>query len=219
MLQLINNAINFVYPNVCAICGKITEEGLCKKCEIKHRTEFFSKIDNYEIDNSKIFNEHIYFSCYNGKIREKIIEYKFSKKSYLNKFFCKIILKNEKMYVHLKKYDIIMPVPIHKKRKRERGYNQSELIAVNISKKLGIPLQNKVLFKIQNTVPQSTLTKKQRTLNIQGAYKAKKVEQNIGKTVLLVDDVYTTGSTLNECAKALKKVGIKNIGVLTISKD
>lgn len=218
MLKLINHALNFLYPSTCGICGKINKTDICRKCEIKMQNEIFIKINDYQNDNLTYFDEHIYFSKYNGIIRQKIIDYKFNEKSYLNNFFSKIILKNEKIYVHFKKYDIIVPVPIHKKRKQKRGYNQSELITRIISKHTGIPTQN-LLLKVQNNLPQSSLNKKERMINIKNVYKAKKSKNIKGKKVLLVDDIFTTGNTANECAKELKKVGIKTIGVLTIAKD
>ena len=82
----------------------------------------------------KYFDNHIYLFRYEGIVRKKIIEYKFKEKSYLNETFVNFILKNEKICRFLKSYDIITPVPIHAKRKRKRGYNQSELIAKKIAK-------------------------------------------------------------------------------------
>lgn len=112
-------------------------------------------------------------------------------------------------------------VPLSSKRKRLRGYNQSQLIAEIISNILQIKIQNKILFKTKNILPQSTLNKEQRKNNIKGAFKAKNIEKIKNKKILLIDDIYTTGSTLNECSRTLVKNGIKkeNIGVLTLAKD
>ena len=127
----------------------------------------------------------------------------------------------KKSFEKLKKYDIIIIVPISNKRKLERGYNQSELIAKEISKIIEVPIEKKVLYKIKNTVPQSTLNKKQREENAKGVYKAKNINRIYNKKILLIDDIYTTGNTVNECANILIQKGIKrkNIGVLTIAKD
>ena len=127
----------------------------------------------------------------------------------------------QKSFEKLKKYDIIVIVPISKQRKKERGYNQSELIAREISKITKVPIAQKILYKTKNNVPQSSLNKKQREENAKGVYKAKNTQKVINKKILLIDDIYTTGNTLNECAYALKQIGIikSNIGVLTIAKD
>ena len=116
-------------------------------------------------------------------------------------------------------YDIIIPVPIHKKRKHRRGYNQTELVAKEISHQLKIKMGKDVLIKNINTKAQSELSKKERNDNIKGAFKVQNLQKIIGKKILLIDDIYTTGSTANECRKILKLAGAKNIGILTIAKD
>lgn len=121
----------------------------------------------------------------------------------------------------MKKYDIILVVPISKKREKERGYNQSELIAKEISKIISVKIEKKILYKVKNTKPQSTLNKQQRQENAKGAYIAKNTSKIENKKILIIDDIYTTGNTVSECAKMLTEKGIKrnNIGILTIAKD
>ncbi|MGN1271223.1 MAG: ComF family protein [Clostridia bacterium] len=210
------NLLELVYPNVCGFCNKICKNELCNRCK--------NKIKKYEINiiiepQNRYFEELISIFKYEGIIREKIIQYKFGDKAYMNNTFAKIILKNEKICGLLKKYDIIIPVPIHKKRKAQRGYNQTQLIANKISKCLNIKLCNNVLVKNKNTIAQSKLNKKKRVQNIKGAFKILNSEKIKGKDILLLDDIYTTGSTANECSKILKKAGAKTVGVLTIAKD
>lgn len=127
----------------------------------------------------------------------------------------------QKSFENLGKYDIIIIVPISNQRKRERGYNQSYLIAKEISRIIKVPIAQKVLYKTKNTVPQSSLNKKLRQVNIKGVYKVKKNRKLDNKKILIIDDIYTTGNTVNECANMLLRKGIKksNIGVLTIAKD
>lgn len=121
----------------------------------------------------------------------------------------------------MKKYDIILVVPISKSRKKERGYNQSELIAKEISKIISVKLEKNILYKIKDTKPQSTLNKQQRKQNAEGAYIAENTLKIKNKKILIIDDIYTTGNTVNECAKVLVEKEIKrnNIGILTIAKD
>lgn len=127
----------------------------------------------------------------------------------------------QKHFVKLKKYDIMIVIAISKQRNKERGYNQSELIAKEISKIIQIPIATKVLYKIKNTVPQSTLNREQREKNAKGVYKIRNINKIKNKKVLIVDDIYTTGNTVNECANILIQNGImkKDIGILTIAKD
>lgn len=215
LIFLFNNIINELYPSQCIICGKLYSDSICNKCYKK--LEIVAKSEKYK---SKSFNEHIYLFKYEGKIRNLIIDYKFNDKAYLSNFFTKIIIKNEKICGKIKSYDIIIPVPIHKKRKNERGYNQSELIARKISKNIHeLELVTNSLIKEKNTVAQSTLTKEQRKQNAKKVYKLINKEKIQNKKVILLDDIYTTGSTTEECSKILKQNGAKEILVLTIAKD
>lgn len=161
----------------------------------------------------------MYIFMYEGYIRNAIINYKFKDKSYIYKTFSNYILKNEKFIEKIKSYDIIMPVPISRKRKKERGYNQSTLIARDISNKLNVKLDERSIYKKINIVPQSTLNKEQREQNIKDAYGIRNLKNIQNKKVLIFDDIYTTGSTANECSKILITNGAKEVGILTIAKD
>ena len=101
----------------------------------------------------------------------------------------------------------------------QRGYNQTQLIAKEIAKNIDIKLCDDVLVKSKNTIAQSKLNKNKRKQNIKNAFKVLNLEKIQGKNILLFDDIFTTGSTVNECSKILKKAGAKTVGVLTIAKD
>ncbi len=206
--------LQILYPKQCLVCGKLEQDTICNKCYNTLKIE--AKIEKY---NNKSFNKHLYIFKYEGKIRNLIIDYKFNDKPYLNELFVKIILKNEKICRKIKKYDIIIPVPIHKKRENERGYNQSELIARKLANNLKIELLTDSLIKQKNTLPQSTLSKKQREENVKTVYKIQNKQKIKNKKIILLDDIYTTGATAEECSKILKQNGAKEILVLTIAKD
>lgn len=165
------------------------------------------------------FEEHLYIFKYQGIIRDLIIDYKFNEKSYLYKLFVNFLIKNEKFFQILKSYDTIIPVPISKKRKKQRGYNQSSLIAKELAKKLNIDYKNKSLIKTKNITEQSKLNKEEREKNIQGVYELYNLKKLKDKNILLIDDIYTTGSTVRECGKILKQANPKKIGILTLAKD
>ena len=118
-------------------------------------------------------------------------------------------------------YDIIIPVPIHNKRRKERGYNQSALIAKEFCKNINELEYEDILIKKKNTVAQSTLNKEERLKNAIDMYKIKENKQDIiyNKNVLIFDDIYTTGATANECAKAIRGANPSKVGILTIAKD
>ena len=167
----------------------------------------------------KYFNKHAYIFKYRGKIRELLIDYKFNNKAYLYKTFSYVILNNPNIITFMNEYEVIIPVPIHKQRYNHRGYNQSELIAKEISKCLSTKFLSNVLIKTKNNSAQSSLNKIERFSNVKDVYKIKNINLIKGKKILLIDDIYTTGNTVNECSKVLKESGATEIGILTISKD
>lgn len=207
------NVLEVIYPNICGFCGKVSKENICPKCKYE--------IKKYEA-NITLKNEYFEngVSIYNYKdiIRKKIIDYKFQNKPYLYKTFGEIILKNKKICGIFEKYDIIIPVPTHKKRKNKRGYSQTELIAKYISKRTGIVFGKDVLNKIKNNVSQTEVNKTEKAQNVKNAFTINNIEKIKGKKVILFDDVYTTGSTVNECSRVIKKANVKDIFVLTIAK-
>ncbi len=112
----------------------------------------------------------------------------------------------------------LIPVPLHQSRLREREYNQSAISASVISSKFSIPLMTDVLLRQRYTKPQVELGFRERKENVTGAFSIQNNEVIKGKNIILVDDVYTTGSTVNECAKALKKNGAGKVYVVTIAR-
>lgn len=183
---------------------------------MKNQAEF-----NVELfqNNEKYFKELIYIFKYEGIIRKTILKYKFQNKSYLYKSFVNFMLKNQKFFEFIKKYDKIVPVPISKKRYIERGYNQSYLIAKELAKNTNLQLENECLFKTKNITEQSKLNKEEREKNIQGVYELQNEEKVSNKNIILFDDIYTTGSTANECCRILQQAKPKSIAVFTLAKD
>ena len=208
------NALNIFFPQKCPICGKIGTV-LCEECEnLINKYQLLEKGMN-SYNNKKVKVNILYGFKYEGIIRKLLIDYKFNDSSYLAETFVKIMSKNEKICNFLKNYDIIIPVPLHKNRKRERGYNQTELIAKKLK---DIKIETKVLIKNKNIKPQSKKDLKNRIKDVKGVYSLQNLGKIKDKKVLLFDDIYTTGSTINECIKTLSKV-TDNIGVLIIAKD
>ena len=214
----LNTIINIVFPQVCGVCGKIEPKGLCNKCKIKLEGLAENEILHENLGQMN-FKELIYIFNYEGLIRKLSIDYKFHEKPYIYVCFVNFILKNKKIFEKLQSYDTIIPVPISKKRMKERGYNQSLLIAKNLSKELNISLQVNCLLKTKNIIEQSKLNKEQRKENIQNVYELKNGEILNNKQILLIDDIYTTGSTVNECSKILQQAKPEKIDVLVVAKD
>jgi len=221
-MNFLKNMLFFIFPRKCEMCETISESYICDKCKSKlEKTELYlNRIDDYSKDNTKYFDEHAYIFEYNSIIREKIIEYKFKNKPYLGKMFSEFFVKNEKMCGFFEKYDIIIPVPMTNKKIKERGYNQTEIIAKIISQNItNITMQKNVLIKYKNNKVQSQLNKEQRQQNVQNVYELINEEIIKNKNILILDDIYTTGATCNECVKTLRNAQPKKIGIITIAKD
>ena len=225
----LEKALEFIFLPSCGICGKLGEKYLCNKCKKdleKYAIFVKSKFNERELNSQKekniannkpIYKFHIF--KYEELTRDLIIQYKFNEKSYLYKTFCEFIVKNKKTLDFIKSYDIIIPVPIHKKRYRARGYNQSELISKELARRCQLKCYNDILIKKVNNNAQSTLNKNERLENVKNVYKIIKPEKINNKKVLIFDDIYTTGATVQACALELKKAHTKEIGILTLAKD
>lgn len=215
-MHFINNIINIFYPNVCGICDITCKDDICPKC-MKKLKELKQCKKHIYLQQS--FVTHMYIFKYEDIIRKNIIKYKFKDQNYRYKGFAKFIIKDKKICDFIKKYDIIIPVPISKVRNRQRGYNQSELIVRNIAKQnKNIKIATNVLYKIKDTIAQSSLNKEQRTYNLKNAYEIRNSKIISNKKVLLFDDIYTTGSTVEECAKVIKKAGAYEVRSINTSK-
>ncbi len=209
-MNFFDHALEIIFPPKCGICGKIGEGYICNNC---YNMFIINKVyKNYN-------RERFHMLKYEGIIRDKLIEYKFNDKPYLYRMFYEILIKDKNACDFFKGYDIIIPVPIHKKRKSLRGYNQSELIAKKLSDRLKMPMYIDVLKKQINTIPQSSLGKKARKINAQNVYKVDNTQKIKNKNVVVLDDIYTTGATANECIKVLKDAGAYRVGIITIAKN
>lgn len=239
--MILENVLNLIFSIKCGICGKIGIP-ICSDCEkllkkheinliendyieieksmpskniiIDQANNFKSKKNIKQKNNIKIKVQKIFIYRYDDIVRKLLINYKFNDASYLADTFAYLIKNNKKIYNILKTYDIILPVPLHKKRKLERGYNQTELIA----KKLGLKSENDCLLKVRNIKPQSRNDAKKRKTEIKDVFKVKNIEKIKNKKVLILDDIYTTGSTADECIKTVS-IATNKIGFVSFARD
>jgi ComF family protein len=115
--------------------------------------------------------------------------------------------------------DFVVPVPLHWKKKQERGFNQSELMAKKICNELSIPISINNLNRVKNTLSQTQLSRTQRHKNVKDAFKVKNPGKFFHKNVLLVDDVLTTGMTASECAKSLENAGANKVFLIALARS
>jgi ComF family protein len=120
--------------------------------------------------------------------------------------------------LRIRDYTLIIPVPLHRKKLRERGFNQAVILAAEISRRHGVPMDFVSVKRRIHTEPQAGLGRDDRLRNMKGAFEVVKPEAVADEKILLIDDVYTTGSTVGECAKALRESGAGDVSVLTLAR-
>lgn len=186
------------------------EIGICDDCYEKIKTTKDKSFDGGE-GVKAVFSPYIY----EGDIANAVKDFKFSGKWLLGKLFAQMMYSELKNISHIWEYDCLIPVPLHEKRLKERGYNQSEIMAEKISELSGVPMINDGIFRIRETKRQSSLTGMERRTNVKGAFFAAESAVS-GKRIVLVDDICTMGETLRACADALLKAGAKEVIAITL---
>ena len=221
-MNILDSILLCIFPKTCGICGKVGNY-ICENCKmfLQNKNIYYDRLESYKTDSTKFFNYHYYLFSYEEPIRRKIIEYKFKNKPYLFHMFSEFFVKNEKVSRFLKTHcDIIIPVPMTKKKVAKRGYNQSALIAKEIAKNYEkLTYNSNILIKQKENKTQSTLGKKERIENVKNVYKIQNEQTIKEKNIVLLDDIYTTGATANECSRMLKNAGAKEVSIFTIAKD
>lgn len=222
--------MEILYPETCHFCGKVCKEKICPECAKKieyiqePRCKRCGKPIRYEetefcADCAKspaFYEQGRSVWLHKGPVRWSIYQFKYHNRRIYGEFYA------EEMYRlygdKLKEWgiELILPIPLHKRRKRKRGYNQAELIAKHLGKISGIPVETRAVVRVQNTKPQKELNDKQRKKNLREAFRITK-EWKTPKNILLIDDIYTTGNTIDAVAKVLKEKGNHKVWFLTIS--
>ena len=199
------NRITWANRKNCRVCGKPLESwypaDLCSECLV----------------SSRYFERGVVCFLYTGGARNMIIDLKYHGKIYIARVLGKILA--DKIRYEDLDFDICVPVPMYAAKEKERGYNQAELIARYAMKALEKPLASHGLVRIRPTAPMNTLNVRERKKNLEKAFavEAAVAEQIRGRTVLLVDDIYTTGTTMNECARELRKAGAAHVYIAAMA--
>lgn len=206
--------VNFIYPHFCVVCKNRLEPELnliCQEC-----WQSLPRLKHVEADlKSPHITRFLAIWEFNDAIQRLIHEIKFFGKKSLAKPIGEELAKTVSAESEFMAADWVIPVPLHRTKLRERGFNQSLLLSEQISERTGIPVNEKALRRIRYTKPQSKLTAIERDWNVRGAFKVKNSDELAGKKVILVDDVLTTGSTMKACAEALKSAGVRKVLALT----
>lgn len=155
---------------------------------------------------------------HDGGCRKLINSFKYEHRSHLRRPIAMLTASVLKEFVESTNADCLIPVPLHCKRLRNRGFNQSLLVAELTGSIWKIPVISRGLIRVRNTRPQMEMTAAERAENIKGAFAPNNTDDIKGKSILLVDDVFTTGATVAECSRVLKHAGAKSVSVATVAR-
>jgi len=218
--------LDLLYPNLCIACEGRTharEALFCLQCQYQvHPTQMQLLKENQFTQHFKgripiVAGASLYYYSKGSKVQKALEQLKYRGEYEvgirLGKHFGDL-LKNIACYQNL---DYIIPVPLHPKRKIQRGYNQSAQFAKGLSESLECPFREDILIRTKETITQTTKNRMERNQNIQSAFKLQRPDLIKGRYVLLVDDILTTGATLESCALTLQQAEAVRISMVTIA--
>lgn len=194
--------IDFINPPFCDICGTPNIDGTCVECET----------------NPPRYGKLRTIALYEGTLQQAIHLFKFEKRKNLAKYLIQLIIDNTSWDFNITEYDYIIPIPIHKIRLNERGFNQSIILSKGIAENYHVDVRTDLLIRRRNTSAQSSLDREKRKSNIIGAFGLVNREQLQGKKLLVFDDVFTTGATVQEAVNVLWEADPTEIDVLTLAR-
>ncbi|GIV14938.1 MAG: amidophosphoribosyltransferase [Armatimonadota bacterium] len=200
------DSIAYISLPVCARCGTpVDPEGFCSSCPV----------------HSLVPEVVRTVARYDGVIRSAIHRFKYGNRASLAPALARLLIQTWQtpLTEPLRAADVVVPVPIHRQRERERGFNQSALLAREFCRSTGLPLLQDVLERTVYRQPQVGLDAAERRENVKDAFRVTQPQAVAGKSVLLIDDVWTTGSTLNEAARALLTAGAERVFAYTVAHE
>lgn len=197
----------FAQHGGCDICGQRTEGGVahsfvCGAC-LAQRPRF---------DRARAAAD------FTHTLREQIHAFKYQGAMWMRHDLCDVLEGAARTHFHVATVDVVMPVPLHRLRRRSRSFNQSALLAEELARRIDRRCDAQSLVRVRDTATQTKLNAARRRENIAGAFEVKRPEWVAQRCVLLVDDVMTTGATLDECARALKSAGARTVWAVTVAR-
>ncbi len=225
--KYIQNLIEFIFPHLCLGCGAYSENEkvVCDACEknieliqLPYCLRCFSSIS----EDIRCFTckddtlPLLSYADYTGPMREIIIQYKFKGITSPSQIFAERIYKMYSELLHETDADFLVPIPLHRSREAERGYNQASIFATEISKHLNVPLNEDIITRIKKRKHQAKLAIADREKNIQSVFHVEEITED-EINCIVVDDVVTTGSTVVEATKVLEESGYKVVAVVSIA--
>jgi ComF family protein len=234
----VNTTLGLFYPEVCALCldePASAREGyvgarcwravqfvrppFCERCGLPYEGDLTA---SFECSNCNTMELHFRYAraavVAKTVALEAIHRFKYSRALWFENFLAGLLIREAGPVLRGQKKSWIVPVPLHPLKQREREFNQAELLAARLSEATGIPLNAELLQRVKPTATQTLLKRKERALNMHGAFAVREGVELDGERIVLVDDVFTTGATTNDCARALRGAGAGEVCVWTVAR-
>ncbi|MFA5779067.1 MAG: ComF family protein [Elusimicrobiota bacterium] len=231
--KIINPILNFFFPDVCIICGEDTDKNnlsVCRKClnKIEYIKPPYCQTCSQPLADGGAhcwqcrktkyhFEKVVAVGKYTGVLRELIL--KFKEKDFLKTALGNLLLEVLSKNIDIEQFDLIVAVPLSKKKEFGRDYNQSQLLAELLADKMNKKVVSGNLIRIKDTKPQFELSRAERLVNLKDAFFVKDPSVFKNKNIVLVDDIATTCSTLEECSTVLKNAGAKKVFCAVLARD
>ena len=236
--QWLDTGLGFFYPEVCQICRQehaTASEGFvcvacwekvrfikppfCERCGLPYEGDITVA---FECNNCREMDFHFTVArsaVVMGELMRKVVHpYKYQRALWFEPFLADLLVRAAGPVLAMEKWDIIVPVPLHPTKQREREFNQAERLATRLSRATRLPMNTKLLRRVEPTQTQTLLSRVQRAENMQHAFTLRGEAQLDGARVVLLDDVFTTGATTSACAKVLLAAGAGNVCVWTVAR-
>ena len=230
--------VDFFFPPKCQLCGanmgdspddrpcllcleqiKFFSHPQCPRCGLSFTTSFEEDhLCSGCLTEERYFTKARAIGSYEGPLLEAISRFKYRGSSRLARPLGTLLAEFQDPEFSFAAFTVVLPVPLHPQRLKQRGYNQSLLLARRISRLRSIPLNFTALLRVRHTQPQTLLSGPERHKNISGAFEVRCSEAIAGEKILLIDDVFTTGATVQECSKVLLHAGAAEVHVLTLAR-
>lgn len=228
--------LNLIFPPRCPLCGEIlamkegnvhrdcykklpwVREPRCKRCSKpidSDAAEWCKDCFRSRERHERSFDAGRALWLYGGNIQKSVLEYKYQGMKSYTDFYADEMARVLGGWILQRKPDVLIPVPLHPKKKRIRGFNQAELLARAVGKRLDIPADSRILYRNRWTEPQKSVSGRERRHNLAKSMGIRQFPSNFYR-VMLVDDIYTTGSTMEVCGQILKEAGAKQVYFLTL---
>jgi competence protein ComFC len=234
----VNTGLGFFYPEICRLCeserATVSDGFVCGRCwsQVRFIKPPFCErcglpfagdlTEPFECANCRELELHFRSArsavVARGVVLEAIHRFKYQRQLWFENFLAGLFLREAAPALRGENWDLIVPVPLHPLKQRQREFNQAERLAVHLAAALKIPLRPKLLRRVTPTATQTRLTRTERAENMRGAFAVRRGARLDGERVVLVDDVFTTGATTSACARTLLAAGAGEVCVWTVAR-